>query len=153
MPSDTRQRILADMRTALKAQDEVRLRTLRLVASALQKEEIDSGQKADGLEESKVIAIVQRQRKQRAEAIQQYETANRPELVQREQEELDILQEYLPEQLDDAALLAAVESIVESTGASDISDMGRVMGKAMGQLKGKADGKRVQQLVTSILKR
>lgn len=151
MTSKTRERIVADMRISMKTRDEVRLRTLRLVESALQRQEIDSKAKESGLSETAVIEVLQKQAKQRREAIEKYAQANRDELVAREKEELSVIAEYLPEQLSDAEIGSIVGRVVSETGATNMSDMGRVMGVAMKELKGKADGKRVQQIVVKTL--
>ncbi len=143
-------KILEDLRVAMKNRDDVRLRTLRLVTTDIQKLE-KSGQ-SEALTDDQILKILQRQSKQRTEARERYIEAGRAELAEREAEELAILAEYLPTQMSDEELADAVAAVIDQLGASSMKDMGRVMGAAMQQLQGKADGKRVQQQVSSFLK-
>jgi len=85
--------------------------------------------------------------KQRKDSIEQFEEAGRDDLVEKEQEELDVLKEFMPEPMSEEKLEAAIDAIIEDVGATDMSDMGAVMGRAMGELRGKVDGSRVQQIV------
>ena len=114
--------------------------------------EIDfrSGGKGE-IPEEDAIAIIQKQAKQRRDSIEQYELAGRDDLKQIEVEELQIIKDYLPEQLSEDDVRNAVVVIVAETAADGMKDMGRVMGAAMQQLRGKADGKLVQQIVREIL--
>lgn len=141
-----RDRLSADLKDAMRARDAVRLRTIRSLRSAIQSADIDA-RGSEGLDEEAVLAVVAKQAKQRRDAIAQYQEAGRDDLVQTEQEELDLIETYLPAQMSDDELAAAVDAIVAETGASGMGDMGRVMGQAMGRLKGKAEGARVQQAV------
>jgi uncharacterized protein YqeY len=141
-----RDRLSADLKDAMRAKDAVRLRTIRSLRSAIQSADIDA-RGGDELDEDALIAVVAKQAKQRRDAIAQYQEAGRDDLVVTEQEELEIIETYLPEQMSDDELAAAVDAIVAQTGASGMGDMGRVMGQAMGRLKGKAEGARVQQAV------
>ncbi len=95
---------------------------------------------------------MQKQAKQRRDAMQQYDDAGRDDLAQKERDELAILSEYLPKQLSDEDIHRAVQDIVTRTGATSMKDMGRVMGEVMSELKGQADGNRVRVVVQDLLK-
>ena len=137
-----------DLKTAMRAQDRLRLGTIRMVQAAItEKEKSGSGAVSD----EDVLAILTKQAKQRRDAIDQYTSAGRDDLAQQGADELAIIEGYLPAQLSDDEIQGAVRAIVERTGASSMKDMGRVMGAAMGELKGKADGSRVQAAVRAAL--
>jgi len=142
------ERVTQEMKDAMKARDKVRLRTLRSLRSALMNKTIDKRQGDDAeLDESEQLAVVRKQVKQRKDSIEQFEEAGRDDLVEKEQEELDVLKEFMPEPMSEEKLEAAIDAIIEDVGATDMSDMGAVMGRAMGELRGKVDGSRVQQIV------
>jgi hypothetical protein len=142
------ERVTKEMKDAMKARDKVRLRTLRSLRSALMNKTIDKRQGDDAeLDESEQLAVVRKQVKQRKDSIEQFEEAGRDDLVEKEQEELDVLKEFMPEPMSEEKLEAAIDAIIEDVEATDMSDMGAVMGRAMGELRGKVDGSRVQQIV------
>lgn len=128
---------------AMKAKDEVRLSTLKLLSSSLHYEKID---KQHDLTEEEEIVVVQREAKKRKDAIEAYEKAGVTDRADKEKKELEVLAEFLPEQLSDEELEKMVESAIKETGASSVADMGKVIGKVMGEAKGKADGKKVSEL-------
>ena len=146
-------RISEDLKDAMRAKDKIRLRTLRSLRSALQNKEIE--QRKEGVEtilsEQDELAVLRKQVSQREDSIEQYEDAGREDLVRREREELNVLREYMPEQMGDEDLRNRLESIIEEVGASSMADMGPVMGKAMEQLRGRVDGSRVQAMVQELL--
>lgn len=146
-------RLTDDLKEAMRNKDKVRLRTLRSLRSAFQNKEIDGreGGADTELSEQDQLAVLRKQAKQRKEAIEQYEEAGREDLVQKEQEELDVLEEYMPEQLSDDELNDILQDIIEEVGAESIADMGSVMGPAMDRLRGRADGSRVQEMVQTLL--
>ncbi|MBE2185763.1 MAG: GatB/YqeY domain-containing protein [Rhodothermales bacterium] len=147
-----RERLAADLKDALRARDEVRLRSIRALNAALQSAEI--ARRVDGtatLSDDEVLAVVQKQAKQRRESIAQFETAGRADLVATEQEELAVLEAYLPQQLSDEQIQAVVAEIVRDAGAAGPQAMGKVMGAAMARLRGQADGSRVQAAVKAAL--
>lgn len=139
-----------DIKDAMRAKNKVRLRTLRSLRAALQKKQIDgrdgSGEEAK-LSEQEVLTVIRKEAKQRKESIEQFKEGGREDLVAKEQEELAVLEEYLPDPLSDEELHAIIDEIIEDTGASSMADMGRVMGPAMSRLRGQVDGGRVQQIV------
>jgi hypothetical protein len=133
---------------AIKKGDELRATTLRLLSSSLHNAKID---KRGDLTEEEEIVVVQKEAKKRKDAIEAYEKAGAKDREKRERDELEILNEFLPKQLSDGQLEQLVEDAIGKTGASQMSDMGKVIGIVMGQAKGQVDGGRVSQLVKSKL--
>jgi len=148
-----KEKITSDLKGAMKAGDVLRRDTLRMLDSAIKNVEIEKKKRETGLEEEEVLEVVSRAVKQRQDSIKQYEDGGRPELAQKEKEELDILMEYMPEQLDDDAIRSAVTEIIAATGAASASDMGKVMGAVMAKVKGQADGNKVRQIVSEELEK
>jgi len=144
--------LASDLKDAMRARDKVRLRTIRSLRAALLEKEISERKGERGvLDDSIAVAVLQKQAKQRRDALEQYRSAGRDDLAKIEDEELAVIESYLPEQLSDDEIRTEVASIIERTGASGMRDMGKVMGPAMGSLKGKADGRRVQEVVKELL--
>ena len=143
-PSDAtlKGRLRADLTTAMKARDELRTATLRMVLTAVSAEEV-SGSEARELTDDEVQAVLRREAKKRREAAEAFAGAGRSEQAAREQAEGDVLAGYLPAQLDDSDLAALVADAVTSTGAAGMKDMGRVMGVVQKAVAGRADGGRV----------
>lgn len=147
-----KERITEEIQIATKAKDKVRLETVRSIKKAiLEKEASVRPQGQEALTEAQEIEVVTQLAKQRRDAIEQYQNAKRPDLAEQESQELAILTEYLPQQLSDAEIAAAIDQIIAQVGAAAPKDMGKVMGPAMQQLKGKADGKKVQEMVKAKL--
>jgi hypothetical protein len=146
-------RLNEDLKEAMRTKDKVRLRTLRSLRSALKNKEID--QREEGVEtvlsEQDQLSVLRKQVNQRKDSIEQYEDAGRDDLVQKEEEELEVLEEYMPAQMDDDELRAHLEGIIEDVGAESMADMGPVMGRAMDDLRGRVDGSRVQEMVRELL--
>ena len=134
--SDTRQRILDDIKTAMKAGDKTRLGTLRLVSAAIKQKEVDERQTID---ESGMIGILTKLVKQRRESIAQYGKAGRDDLVAVEEAEIAVIDDYLPAGLEQSAIDAIVERAVNDTGAVSVKDMGAVMAAVKPALQGRAD--------------
>ena len=137
-----------DMKVAAKAQDKKRLGTLRMLKSAMKYREIETGQP---LEDAEVIGVVSTLIKQRRDSVAQYQAGNRPDLVQNEQQEIAILEGFLPRQLTDDELSALVQEAIVSSGAKSPKEMGAVMKALMPKTAGKADGKRVSEAVKAAL--
>ena len=137
-----KQRLRADLTTAMKARDELRTATLRMVLTAVSAEEV-SGARARDLTDDDVQAVLRREAKKRREAAEAFAGAGRTEQAARERAEGEVLAHYLPAQLDDADLAAMVADAVTATGASGMRDMGRVMGVVQAAVAGRADGGRV----------
>ena len=146
-------RVKDDLTQAMKAQDDVRRRTLRSLRAALANKEIEQREEATEttLSPEDELAVVRKQVNQRKDSIEQYEEAGRDDLVQREREEGEVLEEYLPERLSDEALAERLDAIIEEVGATSMADMGPVMGRAMDELRGRVDGDRVQKMVQDAL--
>jgi uncharacterized protein YqeY len=142
----------ADLKKAMLARDEVRTRTLRSLRAALLDKEIEmrSGGKVT-ISDDIAQGVLHKQAKQRRDSIEQFLSANRHDLASTEQEELEVIEGYLPEQLSEDEVRNVVTTIVQETGAESMKDMGRVMGQAMNRLKGKADGRLVQAIVRELL--
>jgi|UniRef100_A0A7V3JA43 uncharacterized protein YqeY len=137
-------KIEADFKSAFKKQDALTLSTLRLLKSVIHNLEIE---KQKPLTEEDILQLINKEIKKRKEAISQYKIGKRDDLARKEEEELKILNRYLPEQLKDAELEAIVNKAIQKTGAQTLSDLNRVMQQVMPQVKGKADGSRVAALV------
>ncbi|MCF7826723.1 MAG: GatB/YqeY domain-containing protein [Candidatus Marinimicrobia bacterium] len=136
------------LKTAMKAKDTTTLKTVRDLKSRIQTREIEKG---EALVEAEFIKLVQTAAKQRKEAIELYEQGNRPELVAIEKAELEILEQFLPQMMGEAEMEALVKQVLQDTGVTSMSDMGKVMGSLMKAAAGKADGKRLQEIVRGIL--
>lgn len=147
-----KERLNEDLKAAMRARDEVRLRTIRSLRAALTEREIELRPGGTNeLTEEQELAVVQKQAKQRRDAIEQYEAAGRDDLARREHEELAIIESYLPRQLGDDEIRTIVRDVIAETGASSARDMGKVMGAVMGRLRGRADGRRVQEITRALL--
>lgn len=140
-----------DLTAAMKAQEGVRLSTLRLLKAALRNLAIEKRQ--EHLADADVLQVVSRQIKQRREAIEAYRKGNRTDLVSKEEAELAILTRYEPPQLSDHELQALVDAAIAGTGAAGPADQGKVMKQVMAQTQGRADGRRASQLVAERLGR
>ena len=132
-----------DMKSAMRAGETLRRDTLRMLIAALKNERIDKG--AD-LDEDSVLAVVRRGVKSRKDSAQQYRDAGRDELAEKEEAEIAVLEGYLPQMLDEAATIAAVEVAIAETGASEKCDLGKVMKAVMAAHRGLVDGKLVNRL-------
>ncbi|MCS3661200.1 hypothetical protein GGQ21_001212 [Salinibacter ruber] len=142
-------RVKQDLTDAMKAQDDVRRRALRSLRAALANKEI-AKRRAGGdssLEEQEELAVVQKQVKQRRDSIEQYEEADRDDLAQKEREEIEVLEDYLPDRLSEEELAERLDTIIDDVGATSMADMGPVMGRAMDELRGRVDGNRVREMV------
>ncbi len=147
-----KERIGEEIKSAMKAKDKIRLETVRGIKKAILEKEVALRPKGqDSLTEEQEIELLVQQAKQRRDSIEQYKNAGRDDLVEKESQELAIIETYLPKQLDDNELESILEEIIASVGATSTKDLGKVMGAAMKQLKGKADGKKIQTIVKSKL--
>ncbi|WP_263787258.1 GatB/YqeY domain-containing protein [Salinibacter grassmerensis] len=142
-------RVKQDLTDAMKAQDDVRRRALRSLRAALANKEIAKRRSGSdsSLEDQEELAVVQKQVKQRRDSIEQYEEADRDDLAQKEREEIEVLEDYLPDQLSDEELAERLDAIIDDVGATSMADMGPVMGRAMDELRGRVDGNRVREMV------
>jgi uncharacterized protein len=140
--AELKDRLRADLTTAMKGRDELRTATLRMVLAAVSAEEV-SGKEARQLTDDEVQAVLRREAKKRREAAEAYAGAGRAEQADRERAEEGVVAGYLPAQLGDADLTALVADVITRTGASGMKDMGRVMGAVQGEVAGRAEGGRV----------
>jgi uncharacterized protein YqeY len=141
-------RIQEDVKTAMRAHERERLSALRLVTASIKQKEVDERIE---LNDEQVLAVLDKMVKQRRESLEQYEQAGREDLAARERFELDLIQSYLPEPLDAAALADLIRSTIAGLGASSLRDMGSVMNALRGQVQGRADMKAVSEAVKAQL--
>ena len=147
-----KEQIGEDIKTAMKAKDKIRLQTVRGIKKAILEKEVElRPQGQESLNQEQEIELLSQQAKQRRDSIEQYQNAGRDDLAAQEQQELAIIETYLPEQASDEEVETIIDQIIADTGAATLKDLGKVMGPAMKQLKGKADGKKIQALVKSKL--
>ncbi len=147
-----KEQIGEDIKSAMKAKDKIRLETVRGIKKAILEKEVALRPKGqDSLTPEQEIELLAQQAKQRRDSIEQYTKAAREDLAAKEQQELVIIETYLPKQLDDDELETILTQIITEVGATSPKDLGKVMGKAMKELKGKADGKKIQEIVKSKL--
>ena len=139
-------RIQADVVTAMKDGNKFEVTTLRSLNAQIKDERIKLRPSRE-IEDTDVVNVLITAAKRRKEALELYQQGGREDLVEKEQNELKIIQRYLPEQLSEQDINSEIDAIISQMGATSISDLGKVMGQAMGRLKGKADGKLVQNLV------
>jgi len=139
-----KEQIFADMKTAMREKNASQLESIRMLRAAIQRKEVD-----DQVEigDDEVLAIVQKQIKQSQDAIAQFTQGERTDLAEKEQVHVDNLKVYLPEQMSDEDVAAAIEDAISKTGAESMKDMGKVMGMLKGQLQGKADMGKVSGLI------
>lgn len=143
--------IKAELKEAMKAKDEVGLRTVRSMLTAFTNELVATGKTPqDLLEDENVLAVIKRLAKQRKESITQYEAANRPELAEPEKAELVVLEAYLPQLMSEDELKPIVAAKKAELGVDDKSKMGILIGALMKDLQGKADGGAVKKLVEEL---
>ena len=132
------EQVRTDINTAMKSSERERATALRMVLSELQKAAKEGS--------SDELAVLRRERKRRLEAAEQFREGGRAELADKEQSEAELIETYLPAELDDSELDALVAAAIEETGAADVKEMGQVMKVVMGRAGGRADGKRVSAL-------
>jgi len=144
------QKIMGELKTAMLAKDEKALRSLRAVKAAILLAKTSEGAGGE-LKEDDEIKLLQKLVKQRKESLEIYQQQNRTDLAQKEKEEIDIIEKFLPKQLSADELRSEVAAIISEVGASSPADMGKVMGAATKKLAGKADGKTISALVKELL--
>ena len=142
------ERLRTDMTAAMKARDELRLSTLRLVRSAMQYAKV---QKRAELTDEDVIGVLSKEAKQRRESAEEFRKGGRPELADKEAAEAAILVEYLPRPMSETEIRSLVGEAVTATGASTAKDMGKVMGWLSPKTKGRAEGRQVSEMVREAL--
>ena len=141
--------VMEALKEAMKSKDKVALEALRAIKSALLLAQTSGTQKE--VDEAEELAILQRLVKQRKESAAIYLQQNRTDLAEPELAQVEIIAQFLPSQMNEEALKAAIAAIIAQSGASSIKDMGKVMGLASKQLAGKADGKAISNVVKQLL--
>lgn len=144
------QKIMGDLKTAMLAKDEKTVRSLRAIKAAIILAKTSEGAGGEIKEEDE-IRLLQKLVKQRKDSLEIFQQQNRADLAQKESEEIEVIEKFLPKQLSATELKVIVEKIITETGASSPADMGKVMGVATKQLAGKADGKTISALVKELL--
>ena len=137
-------RIQADIKDAMRAQDKPKLGTLRLITAAVKQIEVDERTEVD---DQRLLAVLDKMVKQRNESIHQFQAAGRNDLVEQEQYELGIIQQYLPTPLTESEILILVSQAIEATQAEKMSDMGKVMNQLKPLMQGRADMSKVSALI------
>lgn len=143
-----KQRIKDDMKAAMKAKEKSRLATIRLILAAVKQQEVD---KRIELDDTAILAVLDKMVKQRRDSITQYEAADRTELADIEKEELVVIQDYLPQPLSDDEIQTILTTAIDESGATSMRDMGKVMAILKPALQGRADMDKVSGLVKEAL--
>ncbi|SFV81064.1 Transamidase GatB domain protein [hydrothermal vent metagenome] len=146
--SELKARVINDMKLAMKAKDKDALKAVRMILGAIKQKEVDDRIELD---DTQVLAVIQKMVKQRKDSISQFKDADRTDLVEVEEAELVIINNYMPAQLSEAEIATAVDKAIADTNASSMQDMGKLMGMLKGQLGGKADMGTVSALIKSKL--
>jgi hypothetical protein len=142
------ERLLADLKEAMRGGEERRRSVIRLLRSAIHYAEVEKGKPLDDQE---VVGVIAKQVKQRRESIEEFRKGQRPDLVEREEAELALLLEYLPPQASREEVEEVARRAIAETGAQGRRDMGKVMPIVMGQMKGRAEGRLVSEVVQTLL--
>jgi len=142
------ERIVEDLKDAMRQRDDLRRSTLRLIRAAIQNEEIA---RRKSLDDAEVINVLSRLVRQHQESIAEFRRGNRPDLVEREEAELAFVRQYLPQQLTHQEVTELARQVIAEVGASGPTDLGKVMGRLMPQVRGRAEGAAARQVVAELL--
>jgi len=145
-----KQELKDELKKSMLAKDELKTSVLRMLLSSLSYLEIQKGKDYEANSED-VLSIIQKEAKQRNDSIEQFKSAGRDELVKKEEQELELLKKYLPEQMNNEELEELVTKAISQTNASSMQDMGKVMGALMPMVKGKANGSVISKIVSERL--
>ncbi len=146
--SELKYQINEDVKAAMRSKEKERLAALRLITAAVKQREVDE---RTSLDDDQVTAVLNKMAKQHRDSIEQYTSAGRADLVEKEQFELDIILDYLPQPLEVAEINARIDEVIAATGAASLKDMGKVMGQLKSVLQGRADMSQVSALVKARL--
>ena len=144
------QKVMAEMKEAMKSKNEAVLRSLRAIKAEIIKAKTEPGAGGE-LDEATEMKFLQKMMKQRKDSYEIFQQQGRADLAEKEKEEMDVIEKFLPKQLSEEEIRQAVQAIIQETGASGAGDMGKVMGVASKQLAGKADGKLISTIVKALL--
>ncbi|MEK6681552.1 MAG: GatB/YqeY domain-containing protein [Nitrospirota bacterium] len=145
------EQLVNDMKEAMKARDEVKVSTIRMLRAAIKNKEIEKGGTSYKLSDKEIIDVIITAIKQRKDSIEQFTKGNRNDLAEKEKKEAEILQGYLPPQMSEDDIKAEVKKAIAETGAVSQKDMGKVMKALMPRVAGKADGAVVNRLVKELI--
>jgi uncharacterized protein YqeY len=146
--SELKSRIIEDMKAAMRAKEKDRLGVIRLILAAIKQREVDERIELDN---TQVLAVLDKMVKQRRDSIEQYSNAGRDELAAKEQAEVEIIQQYMPSELSDAELEKLIQESVAALGANGMQDMGKVMAELKPKVQGRADMGKVSQKVKAAI--
>jgi uncharacterized protein YqeY len=138
------ERLVEEMKQAMKSNDKLRLSTIRMIRSASKNKEIELRKK---LEDEDVVKVIQVMVRKGEESVEQFQTGGRMDLVEKEKKEIEILKSFLPQPLSQEEILKIIDQSIQETQASSLKDIGKVMKSVMPKIGGKADGKLINQLV------
>lgn len=141
------EQLTEDMKAAMKAKDKTALATIRMVKAAISNKEIDEGE----LDDSAILGVLAKEVKQRQDTIVEVSKANRADLVEQNEAEIEVLKKYLPEQLSDNELTEIIKKAINDTDSTSLADMGKVMGIVQPEIKGRADGTKASAIVKDLL--
>jgi uncharacterized protein YqeY len=144
------QKIMGEMKEAMKSKNEATLRALRAIKAEIIKAKTEPGAHGE-INEEKEVSMLQKMMKQRRDSLEIYQQQSRTDLAQKEQEEMAVIEKFLPQQLSGEELKAELQQIITETGAASAADMGKVMGVATKKLAGRADGKAISATVKELL--
>ena len=143
-----KQKLKDDLKIAMREKNIIKRDSIRAINTMIKQIEVDERKE---LNDQDVLKLIQKGIKQREESISQYKEANREDLVEKEQQQVDVFKEYMPQQLSDEKLEEEIKSIISQVGAATIKDMGKVMGQATKKLAGVSDGKRINEMTKKLL--
>jgi uncharacterized protein len=144
------QKVMGEMKEAMKARDEATLRALRAIKAEIIKAKTDPGAGGE-VSDEKEVNLLQKMMKQRKDSLEIYQQQNRADLAKKEEEEIAVIERFLPKQLSADELRAELQQVIVETGASSPADMGKVMGAATKKLAGRIDGKTISAMVKELL--
>lgn len=147
-PSALQQKLTDDLKQAMRGGDTVKRSVIRLTMSAIKNAEIA---RQSTLEDGDILGIIAKEVRQRKESIEAFKQGDRPDLAAKEEAEMAILEQYLPEQMSRDEIVAEARKVIEEVGAGGLGDKGKVMPKLIAKLKGKADGREINEVVTELL--
>jgi uncharacterized protein YqeY len=146
-----RARFTEELKTAMKAGDKARVGAIRLIAAALKDRDIEARGQGKTVSDDDILALLQKMVKSRQESVEIYDKAGRAELAQQERDEIAVIQSYLPTQMSDADVAAAIDAAIAETGAASIKDMGKVVGALKAKFTGRMDFARASAAVKAKL--
>jgi len=149
--ADLKSKLKEELRQSMLAQNTLKTSVLRMIISGITYYEIQKGGAGYEATDEDVLSVIQKEAKQRKDSIEEFKKANRPELAEKENKELEMLQVYLPQQMSEEEIKTLVKETISQTGAKTIAEIGRVMGALMPKVKGKADGGLVSKVVKELL--